>query len=93
MCASSSCRTGDPLYKHWPLLIVKDGETGAAYGIFYDNLAPATFDLGCEHSNYYGRFRMYEAPDGDLDYYFILGPRIRCSGLLHQCSAASKPAG
>ena len=25
------------------------------------------------------RFRTYEATDGDLDYYFISGPRIRCA--------------
>ena len=24
------------------------------------------------------RFRTYEATGGDLDYYFISGPRIRC---------------
>eukprot|EP00850_Spirogloea_muscicola_P023925 SM000407S15252 [mRNA] locus=s407:28755:33119:- [translate_table: standard] len=72
--------TGDPLYKHWPFLVVRDGArwdfTGLAYGLFYDNLAAATFDLGCEHNNYYGRFRTYEAEEGDLDFYLFLGPSI-----------------
>ena len=48
-------RTGDPLYKHWPFLLVRGAEAGACYGMLYDSMAPATFDLGCEHSNYYGR--------------------------------------
>lgn len=68
--------TGDPLYKHWPFLIVFDSESKTYYGIMYDNLSSATFDLGCEHSNYYGRYRSYEAEDGDLDYYFIFGPTL-----------------
>jgi alpha-glucosidase len=69
-------RNGDPLYKHWPFLIVRDGATGGFYGILYDNLAAGTFDLGAEHSNYYGLYRRYEAPDGDLDYWLILGPDL-----------------
>ncbi len=67
---------GDPLYKHWPFLISLDGASRAAGGILYDNMATATFDLGCEHDNYYGPFRTYEAADGDLDYYVFPGPEI-----------------
>ena len=48
-------RTGDPLYKHWPFLLVRGAAAGRCYGVLYDSMAPATFDLGCEHSNYYGR--------------------------------------
>lgn len=69
-------KSGDPLYKHWPFLIVRDGATGSFYGILYDNFVAATFDLGAEHSNYYGLYRSYEAEDGDLDYTLILGPRV-----------------
>ena len=68
--------TGDPLYKHWPFLIVRDGVSGAASGLFYDNMTPATFDLGCEHDNYYGRYRAYEAEGGDLDFYVFPGPSL-----------------
>ena len=67
---------GDPLYKHWPFLITRDGATGVASGLFYDNMATATFDLGCEHDHYYGPYRSYEALDGDLDYYIFPGPGI-----------------
>ncbi len=67
---------GDPLYKHWPFLIVQDGASGVAHGIFYDNLADSSFDLGCEHDNYHGLYRTYEAAGGDLDYYIFPGPQI-----------------
>lgn len=67
---------GDPLYKHWPFLVSFDGTSRVAAGIFYDNTAAATFDLGCEHDNYYGPFRTYEAEGGDLDYYVFPGPEI-----------------
>ena len=70
-------RIGDPLYKHWPFLLVRDGATGTAYGVFYDNMATAAFDLGAEHDNYHGLFRGYEAEDGDLDYYVLAGPALR----------------
>src|SRR6185503_186768 len=55
----------------------RDATTGIAFGQFYDTLAPATFDLGCEHDNYHGLYRTTEIEDGDLDYYVFAGPRIR----------------
>ena len=70
-------RTSDPLYKHWPFLIQRSTASGIAFGQFYDTLAPATFDLGCEYDNYHGFYRCTEIDDGDLDYYVIVGPRIR----------------
>jgi len=69
-------RTSDPLYKQWPYLIVREADRGIAYGLFYDTLAPATFDLGCEHDNYHGFYRCCEIEGGDLDYYLFVGPRI-----------------
>ena len=51
--------------------------SGISHGIFYDNGAEGCFDLGCEHDNYFGRYRDYEAEDGDLDLYLLLGPRLR----------------
>ena len=70
-------RTGDPLYKHWPFLITRDGVTGLSYGVLYDNMAEASFDLGATHDNYHGLFRSYEASGGDLDYYVFPGPALR----------------
>ena len=70
-------RTSDPLYKHWPFVIGRDAQSGIAYGLFYDTLAPATFDLGCEYDNYHGFYRYAEIDDGDLDYYLFVGPTIR----------------
>ena len=59
-----------------PFLIVRDGATRGFHDIFYDNLPAGTFDLGAEHSNYYGPYRSYEAPYGDLDYWLIMGRRL-----------------
>jgi len=70
-------RTSDPLYKHWPYLIVREPAHRIAYGQFYDTLSAATFDLGCEHDNYHGFYRYAEIEDGDLDYYVFVGPSIR----------------
>ncbi len=63
---------GDPLYKHWPFLLVR-AASGAWYGIYYDTLAACTFDLGQEHDNYHGFYRYVEIDDGDLDYYLMVG--------------------
>jgi len=70
-------RTSDPLYKHWPFMLGRDEASGISYGLFYDTLAPVTFDLGCEYDNYHGFYRYAEVDDGDLDYYLFVGPRLR----------------
>ena len=36
---------GDPLYKNWPFLIVRDGPSGISHGIFYDNGAEGCFSI------------------------------------------------
>ncbi|MBV9980136.1 glycoside hydrolase family 31 protein [Bradyrhizobium sp.] len=64
----------DPLYKMLPFFIV-DGPRGA-HGVFYDNLALGSVDLGCTIDNYHGLFRSYRAEDGDLDYYILSGPTV-----------------
>ncbi len=66
----------DPLYKHFPFYITFIPDTQTAYGLFYDNLATSVFDLGAEIDAYHGRYRYYQADDGDIDYYFIYGPSI-----------------
>ncbi|ADH61420.1 Alpha-glucosidase [Thermoanaerobacter mathranii subsp. mathranii str. A3] len=69
--------TTDPLYKHVPFYITRNKETGISFGIFYDNLSTSIFDMGKELDNYHGYYRYYYAEDGDLDYYIILGPKIK----------------
>ncbi|MFC0309317.1 TIM-barrel domain-containing protein [Gallibacterium trehalosifermentans] len=64
----------DPLYKHIPFYITHTKEL--SYGLYYDNLATCWFDLGNELDNYHAAYRSYRAEDGDLDYYFIVGPKI-----------------
>jgi len=66
----------DPLYKHYPFYITFIPDLQIAYGLFYDNLATTTFDMGRELDAYHGRYRYYQADDGDVDYYFIFGPSI-----------------
>ncbi|WP_068088699.1 TIM-barrel domain-containing protein [Polycladidibacter stylochi] len=65
----------DPLYKHLPFTITRR-DSGISYGLFYDNLATCWFDLGNELDNYHKPYRAYRAEDGDLDYYFTLGPTL-----------------
>ncbi len=69
-------RTSDPLYKHMPFAITRRPETGLCFGLFYDTLSDCAFDLGCEHSNYHGYYRSFEADHGDLDLYVIAGPSL-----------------
>ncbi|MDU8925578.1 glycoside hydrolase family 31 protein [Pasteurellaceae bacterium LIM206] len=64
----------DPLYKHIPFYITNNKEV--SYGLYYDNLATCWFRLGSEIDNYHAYYRSYQAEDGDLDYYMILGPKI-----------------
>lgn len=67
--------TTDPLYKHLPFTLTRTA-SGLSYGVFYDNLACCWFDLGNELDNYHKPYRSYRAEDGDLDYYFTLGPSL-----------------
>ena len=70
--------TTDPLYKHIPFyLTVRPDLAGRAWGLFYDNLSHAAFDLGQEIDAYHGPYRSFEASGGDLDLYIIAGPSIR----------------
>lgn len=71
-----NAETGDPLYKHIPFYITYIPNLKIAYGLFYDNLSSAIFDMGLEKDNYYGQYRYYQADAGDLDYYLIYGPEI-----------------
>lgn len=68
---------GAPLYKHIPFYITFLPDQNLAYGLFYDNLAATTFDMGREVNGTLGSaFHYYHVEDGDLDYYLIFGPTI-----------------
>jgi alpha-glucosidase len=64
----------DPLYKHVPYMAVQSG--GVTGGLFYDSLAPMTFDLGNERSNYHGIYRYVEAEERGIDLWLIAGPDL-----------------
>lgn len=63
---------GDPLYKHVPYVAVQSGAVTG--GMFYDSLAPMTFDLGAERSNYHGIYRHVEIEERGIDLWLIAGP-------------------
>jgi alpha-glucosidase len=71
-----NARTSDPLYKHIPFYITWRPDTRLACGLFYDTLSDCVFDFGKEIDNYHGPYRSFVADHGDLDYYFIAGPRV-----------------
>ena len=58
------------------ILPVGRPEAGLAFGLFYDTLSDCVFDFGKEVDNYQGPYRSFTADHGDLDYYFIAGPRV-----------------
>jgi alpha-glucosidase len=71
-----NARTSDPLYKHIPFYVTCRPEAGLSFGLFYDTLSDCAFDFGKELDNYHGPYRSFTADHGDLDYYFIAGPRV-----------------
>jgi alpha-glucosidase len=70
-----NARTTDPLYKHIPFYMTWKRKQKVAFGLFYDTLSDCTFNMGRELDNYHGHYRYFTADYGDLDYYFIAGPR------------------
>lgn len=70
-----SARNTDPLYKHIPFYITWKKQDRLAFGLFYDTLSDCRFDMGRELDNYHGHYRYFAADHGDLDYYFIAGPK------------------
>jgi alpha-glucosidase len=71
-----NARTTDPLYKHIPFYLTWKKEGKVSFGLYYDTAADCTFDMGRELDNYHGPYRYFVADYGDLDYYFIEGPRL-----------------
>ncbi len=85
-----NAETGSPLYKHIPFYITYEPELGVAYGLFYDNAASCTFDMGREVSAFWGFYRYYQADDGDIDYYLLYGADI-ADVLAHYAWLTGKP--
>lgn len=72
-----NAKSTDPLYKHIPFYITRNKENGFSFGIFYDNMSEAVFDMGAEIDQYHGPYKYYMAEKGDLDYYIIGGPSLK----------------
>ena len=67
----------DPLYKHIPFYIKLNSNNNIASGIFYNNSYDSTFDMGCERSGYWNKYSYFCADGGELDTFFINGPKIK----------------
>jgi alpha-glucosidase len=67
----------DPLYKHIPFYIKFNNKSNIASGIFYNNSYDSTFDMGCERSGYWNKYSYFCADGGELDVFFIYGPKIK----------------
>ena len=61
----------DPLYASVPFFIGM--HEGRAYGTFFDNSYRSVFNLGAASDRVYS----FGAEDGEMNYYFLFGPRIR----------------
>lgn len=61
----------DPLYASVPFFIGMHG--GDAYGTFFDNSFRSVFNMGAGSDRAYS----FGAEDGEMNYYFIFGPRMR----------------
>ncbi len=66
----------DSLYKHIPFYIKLNKTTKKAVGYFYHNTYECDFDMGREKSNYWKRHSRYRADGGDIDLFFIAGPKV-----------------
>ncbi|WP_429976037.1 TIM-barrel domain-containing protein [Enterococcus sp. DIV0086] len=67
---------GDPMYKHIPFYIRINEKTKASFGLFYNNSYESTFDMGKERSGYWDPYSYYKTDGGDIDLFFLNGPRV-----------------
>ncbi|NIZ40724.1 glycoside hydrolase family 31 protein [Entomospira entomophila] len=72
----SSC-----LYKHIPFFVKLTGVERTAVGYFYHNTYESFFDAANEMSGYWAsylgaQYAHFGAESGDIDYFFIAGPKI-----------------
>ncbi|MGL4676392.1 MAG: TIM-barrel domain-containing protein [Brevinema sp.] len=68
--------TGSPMYKHIPMYIKHNSQTGSSIGMFYHNTYDCEFDLGAEVSGYWPRYTYFTAEGGEIDWFFINGPMM-----------------
>lgn len=66
----------DRLYKHIPFYVRLNDRTRQAVGYFYHNTFESDFDMGRSHTNYVRHHSIYRTDGGDIDLFFINGPKI-----------------
>jgi alpha-glucosidase len=67
---------GDPMYKHIPFYIRTNEDNLHALGLFYHNSYDCVFDMGQEISGYWERYCYWQADGGDIDLFFLNGPKM-----------------
>jgi len=67
----------NPMYKHIPFYLKLNRRSKKAFGIFYNNTYESEFNLAQERNNYYDRYSYFMAEGGDIDWFFINGPKIK----------------
>ncbi len=68
-------RSGDPLYKHLPILTTLQPD-GRASTWLIDDAAEIVYDLGAEVDNYHGPYRHVRVMEEGLDAWFLAGPTL-----------------
>lgn len=67
----------DSLYKHIPFYIKLNHKTQRACGYFYHSTCECDFDMGRRKSNYWHMHSTFRANAGDIDLFFIAGPKVK----------------
>lgn len=66
----------DSLYKHIAFYIKLSHSTTRACGYFYHTTSECDFDMGRRKSNYWHRSSTFRTDNGDIDLFFIAGPKV-----------------
>lgn len=64
------------MYKHIPFYLRVQDETAHAMGMFYHNSWESEFHMDSEVSGYWPRYSYFRAEGGDIDVFFINGPKV-----------------
>ncbi|MCY9852056.1 TIM-barrel domain-containing protein [Vibrio mediterranei] len=64
------------MYKHIPFYMRVDNESHHALGMFYHNSWESEFHMDSEVSGYWPRYSYFRAEGGDIDVFFINGPKV-----------------
>lgn len=76
-CMGYNPEKTDALYKHIPFYLRLNEATKKACGYFYHTTWEIDFNMGRSHSNYVKHHSTVRIDGGDVDLFFIAGPKMR----------------